>query len=44
MVAAILEVNICPPAYFAIQYIENRKTSGAYISKNFDLNDIKVAE
>ena len=33
--------NLCPPAHFVIQYIGNLQTSDAYISKTYDLNDIK---
>ena len=41
MVSAMLEGKLCPPIHFTIQYIG--KSSEAYFSKIFDLNDIKFA-
>ena len=41
MVVTMSGNNLCPPAHFVIQYIGNLQTSDAYISKTYDLNDIK---
>ena len=40
---AMLDDDLCPPAHFALPYSEkeNLQTSEAYVSKPFDLNDIK---